>query len=154
MKRDLVLALLFVVVCASSAFAQLASQTALVGTVTDGGGLPMPGASVVAVNQGTQDRYETTTNTDGYYNIQFVRIGTYQITVSLAGFRTFTANGVQVATNQIVRTNAALQVGGVSETIEVEAKAATLATDSASGRGDDRQARGRRSAVANGRNVW
>ena len=131
MKRDIVTALSIVVFCASSAFAQLASQTALVGTVTDGGGLAVPGASVVAVNQGTKDTYETTTNADGYYNIQFVRIGTYQITVSLAGFRTVTANGVQVATNQIVRTNATLQVGGVTETITVEAAAVTLATDSA-----------------------
>ena len=131
MKRDIVTALLIVVFCASSAFAQLASQTALVGTVTDGGGLAVPGASVVAVNQGTKDTYEATTNADGYYNIQFVRIGTYQITVSLAGFRTVTANGVQVATNQIVRTNATLQVGGVTETITVEAAAVTLATDSA-----------------------
>jgi outer membrane receptor protein involved in Fe transport len=131
MKRDIVTALLTVVFCASSAFAQLASQTALVGTVTDGGGLAVPGASVVAVNQGTKDTYEVTTNADGYYNIQFVRIGTYQITVSLAGFRTVTANGVEVATNQIVRTNATLQVGGVTETITVEAAAVTLATDSA-----------------------
>ena len=44
-----------------SAAAQLASQTALVGTVTDSAGLVVPGARVVAVNTGTKDTYETTT---------------------------------------------------------------------------------------------
>src|SRR4029079_4109978 len=89
---------------ATSAFAQLASQTALVGTVTDSGNLVVPGAQVSAANTGTKDTYETTTNSDGYYNIQFVRAGTYDITISLSGFQTFKATGVQVAGNQVVRT--------------------------------------------------
>jgi hypothetical protein len=71
---------------ATSASAQLASQTALVGTVTDSGNLVVPGAQVVAVNRGTKDTYETTTNSEGYYNIQFVRTGTYDITITLSGF--------------------------------------------------------------------
>ena len=65
---------------ATSAWAQLASQTALVGTVTDSGDLVVPGAQVVAVNVGTKDTYEVTTNAEGYYNIQFVRAGRYEIT--------------------------------------------------------------------------
>src|SRR3989442_7268023 len=90
---------------ANNAWAQLASQTALVGTVTDSGGLVVPGAQVVAVNAGTRDTYEATSNAEGYYNIQFVRPGTYEITVSLPGVRTFTATGVDVGTNQVGRTN-------------------------------------------------
>ena len=70
---------------ATSASAQLASQTALVGTVTDSGNLVVPGAQVVAVNAGTKDTYEPTTNAEGYYNIQFVRTGTYEITITLTG---------------------------------------------------------------------
>ena len=97
---------------ATSASAQLASQTALVGTVTDSGGLVVPGAQVVAVNVGTKDTYEATTNAEGYYNIQFVRTGTYDITVTLTGFQTFKATGVEVANNQVVRTNAVMKVGG------------------------------------------
>ena len=114
-----------------SAFAQLASQTALVGTVSDTGGLPVPGAQVVAVNVGTKDTYETVTNAEGYYNVQFVRIGAYEITISLAGFQTFKATGIQVATNQVVRTNAVLQVGAVTESVNVTAAAILLSTDSA-----------------------
>ena len=64
-----------------SAFAQLASQTALVGTVTDSSGSVVPGATVVAVNVGTQDTYDTVTNALGQYNFQFVRTGRSEITI-------------------------------------------------------------------------
>ena len=116
---------------ASNAAAQLASQTALVGTVSDSGGLAIPGAQVVAVNTGTKDTYETVTNDQGQYNIQFVRTGNYEISVTLQGFQTFKATGVVVGTNQVVRTNATLQPGGVNETINIVAEAQVLNTDSA-----------------------
>ncbi len=53
----------------TAALAQLASQTALVGTVTDSTGAVLPGAQVVAVNTGTKNTYEATTNDEGLYNI-------------------------------------------------------------------------------------
>ena len=99
----------------TSAWAQLASQTALVGTVTDSGGLVVPGAQVVAVNAGTQDTYEAVTNAEGYFNIQFVRTGTYEITVTLTGFQTSKVSGVEVANNQVVRTNVVMKVGQLNE---------------------------------------
>jgi hypothetical protein len=138
---------------ASSASAQLASQTALVGTVTDSGDLVVPGAQVVAVNTGTKDRYEATTNSDGYYNIQFVRPGTYEITITVSGFQTFRTTGVEVANNQVVRTNAVMKVGGLAESVNVEAKAQVLNTDNAV----VSETIGRRAVVElplSGRNVW
>ena len=138
---------------AHDASAQLASQTALVGTVTDPGNLVIPGAQVVAVNTGTKDTYEATTNSDGYYNIQFVRTGTYAITITVSGFQTFKATGVEVASNQVVRTNAVMSVGGVAESVNVEAKAQVLNTDSAV----VSETVGKRAIVdlpLSGRNVW
>ena len=122
---------MFPVAHSAEAEAQLASQTALVGTVTDGGGGVVPGAQVVAVNAGTKDTYETTTNAEGYYQIQFVRTGTYDMTVTLSGFQTFRVTGVEVANNQVVRTNAVMQVGALAESLIVTASAPMLATDSA-----------------------
>src|SRR5829696_1265329 len=84
MKGRLLVCVVAVVLMTTNAWAQLASQTALVGTVTDGGGLVVPGAQVVAVNAGTGDTYEATTNSDGYYHIEFVRPGRYDITVKIA----------------------------------------------------------------------
>src|SRR5262245_14389674 len=119
-----------VVFLTGNASAQLATQTALVGTVSDSSGGVLPGATVVAVNTGTKDTYETTTNAQGYYNLQFVKIGSYEITVSLSGFQTFKATGIEVTTNQIARRDALLQVGAMNELVTVEASAAVLATDS------------------------
>src|SRR5687767_5259835 len=135
------------------ASAQLASQTALVGTVTDSGGGVLPGATVVAVNTGTKDTYEATTNTQGQYNIQFVRPGRYDITVSMQGFQASRTTGIELTTNQIVRTNAALQVGAVSEEVLVEARAAVLATDQATV-SDTIDAQQLTELPSRGRNVW
>jgi Carboxypeptidase regulatory-like domain len=131
MIRRIAMALSFVLLLTGSAWAQLSSQTALVGTVTDSGGLVVPGAQVVAINTGTKDTYEATTNNEGYYDIPFARPGRYEITVSMAGFQTFKTTGVELNTNQVVRTNATLQVGAITESVTVESAAQVLNTDRA-----------------------
>src|SRR6478735_2583374 len=153
MIRRAALSLSLGLLVAANAAAQLASQTALVGTVTDSGNLVVPGAQVSAVNTGTKDTYQAATNSDGYYNIQFVRAGTYEITISLSGFQTFKATGVEVGSNQVVRTDAVLTVGGLTESVNVEARAQVLTTDSAT----VSETIGKRAIVElplNGRNVW
>jgi len=153
MRSRLTLWTLLALSCATPAAAQLASQTALVGTVTDSSGAVLPGASVVAVNAGTRDTYETTTNAEGYYNIQFVRIGVYEITVTLSGFQTSKVTGVEVTTNQITRTNVAMKVGQVNESINVVASSPILDTDSAR-ISETIGTRAVRDLPLNGRNVW
>ena len=143
-----------VVLLASSAWAQLATQTALVGTVTDSTGGVVPGATVVAVNTGTQDTYEATTNAQGYYNLQFVRNGTYEITVTMSGFQTFKSTGVEVTTNQIVRRDAVLQIGAMNELVTVEKSAAVLATDTATISETIGEKAIAGLPISNGRNVW
>jgi hypothetical protein len=153
MLRRVSISLGLVLLLTTSAWAQLASQTALVGTVTDSGGLVVPGAQVVAVNVNTKDTYEATTNAEGHYDIQFARPGRYEITVTMTGFQTFKTTGVEVATNQVVRTNAVLAVGGVTESVNVEAAAQVLDTD----RATVSETIGERAIVElplSGRNVW
>src|SRR5688572_32982050 len=106
MIRRIGVALGISLLVATNALAQLASQTAMVGTVTDSGGLVVPGAQVTAVNIGTKDTYETSTNSEGQYSIQFPRPGKYEITVTMSGFQQFKATGVDLGTNQVTRTNA------------------------------------------------
>src|SRR6476660_5075918 len=137
----------------TSAWAQLASQTALVGTVTDSDGLAVPGAQVTAVNTGTRDTYDATTNAEGYYNIQFVRTGTYEIGVTLTGFQTSRVAGIEVATNQVLRTNVVMKVGQLNESITVVGSSPILDTDSAR----ISETIGKRAVndlPLNGRNVW
>jgi hypothetical protein len=151
--RRIAVSLSVCLLLATSAWAQLASQTALVGTVTDSSGLVVPGAQVTAVNVGTQDTYETTTNNEGYYNIPFVRPGRYDLTVTLAGFQTVKATGIEVSNNQVVRLNAVMPAGGVTESVNVSADAQLLNTD----RATVSATIGQRAIVElplNSRNVW
>jgi len=89
-------------------------------------------AAVTAVNSATADTYTATTNDEGLYRIEFVKIGTYTITVKHPGFAAMTISGVVVESNQTVRTDFALKVGQVSETVEVTATNPPIATDEAS----------------------
>jgi hypothetical protein len=153
MFRRISLSVILGLTVATHAWAQLASQTALVGTVIDSGGTAVAGAQVVAVNVGTQDTYEVTTNSEGYYQIQFARPGRYDITVTMAGFGTVKATGVELPTNHVVRTNATLPLGALTDSVSVEAKAQVLDTD----RATVSETIGERAIVdlpLSGRNVW
>ena len=65
----------------ASLHAQLATTTSLVGTVSDSSGKSIPKAKVTAVEAGTLDTHTTMTTDQGYYVIEFVRVGDYNITV-------------------------------------------------------------------------
>src|ERR671912_647702 len=106
-------------VLSTPAFAQLASQTGLIGTVTDSGGGVLPGATVTAVNVGTQATLTGVTNDAGVYQFNAVPLGSYEVTITLQGFQTFKATNIAVGGNQVVRQDAALSVGDLSETITV-----------------------------------
>jgi hypothetical protein len=113
-------------------FAQQASITSLVGTVTDSHSAVITNASVQAVGEGTGETYSGSTNEAGFYQFQFVRIGRYLITAAAPGFASVTRQGVLVEVNQVVRTDFALSPGQVNEKITVSAAAAPIATDDAS----------------------
>ena len=91
---------------ATPAAAQLASQTGLVGNVTDAGGGVLPGATVTAVNVGTQATLSGVTNEAGVYQFNAVPLGRYEITITLQGFQTFKATNIEVGGNQVVRQDA------------------------------------------------
>ena len=116
----------------TSAAAQLANTTSLVGSVTEEGGAVVPNAAVSAVNTATADTYKTTTNGEGLYTIGFVRTGTYTITVEHAGFSTVRQSGILVENDQTVRTDVTLKVGKLAEVVEVTASSPPISTDDAS----------------------
>ncbi len=118
-------------ILAGTAAAQLATTTALVGTVTDPSGKSVAGAKVTAVENGTRDTYTANTNEQGYYSIEFVRVGTYSVTVEQSGFQKVTKTGIVVDINQSVRTDVELPVGALTQSVTVQAEVAAIKTDDA-----------------------
>jgi len=116
---------------ADAAHAQLATTTSLVGTVTDSSGKLIPGAKVTATETRTLDKYAATTNGQGNYTFEFVRVGVYNITVEQSGFQRVTETGIVVDINQTVRTDITLRAGAVSQSVTVEATVAAIKTDDA-----------------------
>ncbi len=116
---------------APPARAQLASSTSLTGTVSDTSGAIVPGAHVRAVNTATQIAYNTVTNRDGIYNVLYIPVGTYRITVTAQGFETAVHTNVVVNNNQTVRTDFTLRVGSVATSVTVSSAPAPIATDDA-----------------------
>ena len=103
----------------------------LVGTVTDESGLSVPGATVTITQTETDQSREGTTTATGGYNFSNVAPGTYQIVVTVTGFKPFTARNVVVRQNNAVRVDAKLTIGSIEESIVVSGTSALLQTESA-----------------------
>ncbi len=116
---------------AASLVAQTTS-TSLLGTVSDPSGAAVAGAKVTATNVATQVKREDVTTSTGDYNFPLIDVGEYTVTVEMAGFKTFTRANVVVQINEKVRVDIGLQVGQVSERVEVTGAIAALKTDEAS----------------------
>ena len=116
----------------SPCWAQLAGNTSIVGNVVDATGAPVEGSQVTALNQGTQELLTTATTAAGGYEFQFLKAGSYTVTVKKAGFSTFSSKDILLSANQTVRSDFSLQVGSVDSKIEVTADIAPIKTDEAS----------------------
>src|SRR5260370_18787896 len=99
--------------------AQLANETSVVGTGSEASGKVIPKAKVTAVETQTADTYSGVTNAQGYYSLEFVKVGTYNVTAESPGFQKMTTTGIIVEINQTVRTNFTLAVGALTQTIAV-----------------------------------
>jgi hypothetical protein len=111
------------------AYAQ--TTTTLFGTITDKSGAVVPGAQVMAQNAGTNQTRTVQTNTQGEYRMEFMPIGAYSVEVSATGFKKYVQKGVTLEINVPSRVDAQLEVGQISESVEVVATAATVNTDNA-----------------------
>jgi hypothetical protein len=103
----------------------------IVGNVTDKAGAAVAGANVKIVNKATNQVRDAVTNEDGGYTFTTVQTGDWEVTASKSGFKTLTRSNVAVTLNNITRTDLALEVGELSETVSVTADAALLQADRA-----------------------
>ena len=118
-----------VLVAFASTFAH-AQSSSLTGVVSDGSGGVVPGATVAVANDATKEKLERVTNSSGQFSFPALPIGTYTVTVSLAGFKTFVANNVRVLTSQPANVSAVLEVGDLTETVVVKSQSELVQTQS------------------------
>ena len=107
-----------VMFCSGSLFAGVTASIS--GTVKDGSGASIGGATVTATNTGTGIAQTRNTNAQGYYSFQDLPIGAYEVTVRQAGFKTYNRTGLVLNVNDAEVVDAVLQVGEVKETVTVE----------------------------------
>jgi hypothetical protein len=103
----------------------------LVGNVTDASSASVPGANVKITQIETNESRESATNGAGVFSFPSIPAGTYTVEVRKTGFQTALQRQIVVRSNSVVRADAALQVGTVSQNIEVTSAAAALQTDGA-----------------------
>jgi hypothetical protein len=124
-----------IVLAVLSAISLLPAQVStgeLIGTVTDASGAVIGKAKVSATNTATGVVRETTSEDTGDYIMTLLPPGTYSVSAEAAGFRKTVQNNVTLQINQRIRLDLAMQVGQVSETVEVSAAPPLLESQSSS----------------------
>lgn len=114
---------LAILACLLAVPAAALAQAAIVGSVSDASGAPVPGVGVEATSLALIEHTRTTVSDGaGRYRIEDVRPGTYQVLFTLSGWRTYQVRGVDVTQSLTTVVNAQLIVGSASETITVAAE--------------------------------
>ena len=115
------------------ASAQVANNTSLVGTVADESGNVVVGVKVTAINEGTGVIYPGTTNGEGYYSIDFILPGVYDVAIEHPGFAKVLNKKIVVQSNQVIRTDVVLRVGAITDVVTVEATSPPISTMASKG---------------------
>jgi hypothetical protein len=126
-KKLLTLLAMFAVL----AFSQAVTTAPMGGNVTDPQGGLVVGAQVVVTNASNGQRFNATTDAQGHWTLPAMQEGTYRVTVTMAGFRTLSITEVKLDTGTPATVNAKLEVGQVSETVDVAAGAELVQTATA-----------------------
>ena len=130
MSKLRTLPLLLLALCLS-AFGQVASSE-LSGSVVDPSGAALVNAKVVATNAGTGLIHETVTNAAGTYIIPLLQPGDYTVSAEAPGFKKTTQKGLTLQINQQAALDFKLEVGNVTDAVEVTAQAPLLESESSS----------------------
>lgn len=101
----------------------------IVGTVTDATGAAVPAAAVTVTNLETGGTLKTITDTAGNYVVTPVQVGQYAVAVVAPGFKRDVKSGIRVDVQSRVRIDFPLQVGAITESIEVVSASPLLQTD-------------------------
>jgi Carboxypeptidase regulatory-like domain len=103
----------------------------ITGVAMDASNSVVPNAPVKVVNQGTNAAAKVTASSSGEYSVPNLVPGTYRLEVSVSGFQNAIVDGIALTAGATVRVDVRLQVGGVTQTVEVAAHNTQIQTEDA-----------------------
>jgi Carboxypeptidase regulatory-like domain/TonB dependent receptor len=121
-----------ILLCLIASLAPLGAQTtsgAIVGTVTDPSGAVIGGASITVTNVDTGISVKATTDASGEYVVTPLSVGHYSVAFEATGFKRSVRSDITLNVQDRLRVDAKLEVGAVSDTVEVAEAAPQLETD-------------------------
>lgn len=113
---------------AAAASAQLNTGT-ITGTVTDPSGGLVPNVTVKVRNTATNDVRETLTSSAGVYTVSNLVVGPYEVSFEAPAFKRFVRTGITLDVTQVVRVDARMEVGAVTESVQVTGELPYVNTD-------------------------
>src|SRR5947207_7886579 len=122
----LCIAFLILALNSSTVWAQATAQIS--SSVRDQSGAVLPGVEIIATQTDTGVSRNTVTNETGVYVLSNLPLGPYKLEAALPGFRTFVQTGIVLQVNSSPMINPVLEVGQVSEQVEVQANATLVET--------------------------
>ena len=128
--RSMIRIISLMLLCSTFGWGQ-SDRGSITGTITDSTGGIVPDAAVTATNTATNVVARTATNDTGVYAIPALLPGTYKVRVEKNGFKAAEQAQVILAASSTVRVDIGLQVGEVSESVEVSSSLAQLQTETA-----------------------
>lgn len=114
-----VLAATVLIILSASAIFSQTSTGEVNGTLTDPTGNAVPGATVRLINQATKLENQATTNESGAYTFVNVKPGSYVLRVEMSGFKQAITAQFDLGVSETITQNITLEVGNVSETVEI-----------------------------------
>ncbi|MGA8432371.1 MAG: TonB-dependent receptor [Candidatus Sulfotelmatobacter sp.] len=130
--RTMVLSLSFLVLAfCISAYSQ-STYGSIAGSVTDASGAAVTDANVTLTNMGTAEKRTQTSGNDGLFTFVNLFPGQYRVDVEKQGYKHFTRSGIAVDVQQSTRIDAALQVGEISQVVEVTSETPLLQAETSS----------------------
>jgi hypothetical protein len=109
-----------------------ASTGEITGTVKDPSGAALANAKITLVNTATGVARDIVSNQDGVYDLPAIPPGIYSLRVSVPGFRTEQREGIEIQVGRVAGIDISMQIGSITDTVEVRGGAPVLETESAS----------------------
>jgi hypothetical protein len=131
LKANVAYAVICLLSFGSFAYAQ-EFRASIAGHVTDSSGASVPKAKVQATNLATKEVATALTENSGGYTIPLLQPGIYKLTISATGFKQYVRDNISLEISQVAGIDAKLEVGNLTETVEVTGEAALLDTQSGS----------------------